>query len=92
MGYFYAEFFRTRKSGGMKLYGIIPVDSGTACNCSVIGDKDGFHAIGLFHQLHSLFSSVGKTGCAECIPVHGDVTDDGYLIEMVLDRISGRGV
>jgi hypothetical protein len=55
MGYFYAEFFRTRKSGGMKLYGIIPVDSGTACNCSVIGDKDGFHAIGLFHQLHSLF-------------------------------------
>lgn len=56
MGYFYAEFFRTRKSGGMKLYGIIPVDSGTACNCSVIGDKDGFHAIGLFHQLHSLFN------------------------------------
>ena len=28
----------------------------------------------------------------ECIPVPGDVTDDGYLIEMVLDRISGRGV
>ena len=54
-GIFMQKFFRTRKSGGMKLCGIIPVDSGTACNCSVIGDKDGFHAIGLFHQLHSLF-------------------------------------
>lgn len=32
----------------------------------------------------------GKTGCAECIPVHGDVTDDGYLIEMVLTDIRSR--
>lgn len=54
-GIFYAKFFRARKSGGVKLYGIILVDSGTVRNRSVIGDKNGFHAIGLFHQLHSLF-------------------------------------
>lgn len=54
-GFAFCENFRVRKSGGVKLYGIILVDSGTARNRSVIGDKNGFHAIGLFHQLHSLF-------------------------------------
>lgn len=91
MGYFYAEFFRTRKSGGMKLYGIIPVDS--ELHVIVPSSETKMASTPSVCSTSCIpFLIRGKTGCAECIPVHGDVTDDGYLIEMVLDRISGRGV